>query len=240
MSPTEGHLSLFDKSISVPSLKTTPSVELGDDVEGDFVAHGVGTDDCTAGSVPGAHLLMDVPFNGLLNDVLWDDALKHDFRKDNLAHDASTGDLAGISCKDLPEHVLAASVLANSLNEDIFENVPSIGMFYKDVSDSFEHSAATDKGALDQLIIPKGDASLQTGMFLFLGHLFFPSCLPSFAKINLDSSFFGFCFLQMARKLLPSSSHFMETICHFRSFLPMMRCRIPRKSFCSRPCLFGS
>lgn len=114
----------------MPSLKTTSLVELDGDIEGDSVVHGDGVDDGAAGSVPCAHLPMDIPFDDLLNDVLQDDALEHVSHVDDLAHVASADDSTGIYRKDLPEHILAASVSTNSLNEDIFENVPSIGMFY--------------------------------------------------------------------------------------------------------------
>lgn len=126
---------------------------------------------------------MDIPFDNLLNDVLQDDALEHISHVDDLAHVASADDSTGIYRKDLPERILAANALENGLNGDISKGVPSIGIFYKDVSDNVKHYAAADRGASVQLITLERDASLQTGMSL--GRLFFLSCLPFFAKIIL-------------------------------------------------------
>lgn len=77
----------------------------------------------------------------------------------------------GVSTGKGSASVHANDVPDNAFNEGVSGDVPSIRMFYRDVDDDVACFTATARGALVPLIIPKGDASLQSGIQFFFSLL---------------------------------------------------------------------
>lgn len=75
------------------------------------------------------------------------------------------------------ENALCATTSKNNSNNNLYEDVPSIRIFFKDVSDNAACPMTADEDALARLVIPEGETSFQPGISLSL--LFFLSFLKT-------------------------------------------------------------
>lgn len=96
--------------------------------------------------------------------------------------DVSTSAIAAHDLGSAPpgnalENALRATTSKNNSNNNLYEDVPSIRIFFKDVSDNAACPMTTDEDALARLVIPEGETSFQPGISLSL--LFFLSFLQT-------------------------------------------------------------
>lgn len=110
--------------------------------------------------------------------------------------------MGGASPRDALENALGVTSSKNDSNENLSEDVPSIGIYFKDISDNMTCLVAVDEDAPARLVFPEEDTSFQSSIFLSL--LFF---FPFLRLIHLH-----FCLADCPRTAPVSESSYGDAL----------------------------